>query len=250
MEQRIALVTGAGSGIGESIAHRLGKIGLGVAVNDIDPERALRVAGELQADGVLAIAIPGDVSDEQDVDRVFAETAAAMGPPAVLVNNAGVADLIVPTMDRDVASWQRVIDVDLRGPYLCSRRAAPDMLAVSHGRIINISSILGLRGLPMRTAYGPAKAGLINLTKALALEWAASGITVNAVAPGYIRTAMVDELIERGSIDEDGLNAKIPMRRLGGSADIAAAVAFLASDDAGYITGATLAVDGGWTSSL
>lgn len=250
MEQRAALVTGAGSGIGESIARRLAEAGLLVAVNDIDPKRARRVAGELEADGFPATAITGDVSDEQQVDRVFTETAAAFGPPTVLVNNAGVADVIVPTHERDVASWQRVLDIDLRGPYLCSRRAALDMLAAGHGRIVNISSIVGLRGLPMRSAYGPAKAGLINLTMVLALEWAASGVTVNAVAPGYIRTAMLDNLIERGSIDEDGLNARIPMGRLGASADVAAAVAFLASDDASYITGVTLPVDGGWTSAL
>jgi NAD(P)-dependent dehydrogenase (short-subunit alcohol dehydrogenase family) len=166
----------------------------------------------------------------------------------VLVNNAGIADTLTPTVEQNVDDWQRVVDVCLRGTYLCSRAVAKEfMLPQRSGRIVNIASIAGVVGLPTRNAYSASKAGVVMMTRTMASEWARWNITVNAVAPGYIRTPMLDALISAGKLDEAVVRRRIPAGQLGAPADIASAVLFLSSDGARYVNGTCLPVDGGWS---
>lgn len=244
---RTAVVTGAGSGIGRETALRLAEAGHAVVVNDLVPERADAVAAEIQEAGGQALAHPGDVTDEESVRGLAERVGQWRGRVDVLVNNAGKADSVTPTVQQEVDDWQHVMDVCLRSAYLCSRQVAGDfMLPQRRGRIVNVASIAGVVGLPMRNAYSAAKAGVVMMTRTMASEWAGQGITVNAVAPGYIRTAMLQELVDAGRVDEAVLRRRIPSGELGEPGDVAAAVLFLASDAARYITGVTVPVDGGW----
>jgi NAD(P)-dependent dehydrogenase (short-subunit alcohol dehydrogenase family) len=244
---RVAVVTGAGSGIGRAIALDLAAAGHAVVVNDLRGDAAERVAGEIHAAGGLASAHAGDVAEEDSVRALSLHARQWVGRVDVLVNNAGVSDKVVPTAEQRSADWQRIVDVCLRGPYLCSKQIASDfMLPQGWGRIVNITSLAGVVGLPMRNAYSSAKAGLEMMTRTMGTEWAGRGITVNSVAPGYIRTAMLDDLVRAGKLDETALRRRIPAGQLGDPSDIAAAVRFLASDEARYVTGASLPVDGGW----
>lgn len=251
MTLRTALVTGAGSGLGARIASCLSDDGYAVAVNDVDAERAEQTASQIVAAGGTASAFVGDVADEGAVDDVITSVREQLGPVYVLVNNAGVADQLRDTVDQDVAAWQKVIDINLRGVYICSRRAIKDMTdAGTRGVIVNIASVLGLRGAPRRTAYGPSKAAVINLTQTLAVECAAQGIRVNAIAPGYMRTPALQTLIDQGTIHVGELEARVPMGGLGGPDDVAHAASYLVSEGARYVTGTTLVVDGGLTAWL
>jgi NAD(P)-dependent dehydrogenase (short-subunit alcohol dehydrogenase family) len=244
---RTAVITGAGSGIGRSLALAFAAEGYGVVVNDYHGASAHAVAEEVLAGGGRAIAHAGDVADEKSVQGLAALAGSWSGRVDVLVNNAGIADTVTPTIDQDVEDWQRVVDVCLRGTYLCSRQVAKDFLLPQRsGRIVNIASIAGVVGLTTRNAYSASKAGVVMLTRTMASEWAGSGITVNAVAPGYIRTPMLDALIDAGKVDESVLRRRIPAGHLGEPADITSAVLFLSSDAARYITGVCLPVDGGW----
>jgi NAD(P)-dependent dehydrogenase (short-subunit alcohol dehydrogenase family) len=245
---RVAVVTGAGSGIGREIAHAFAQDGLRVVVNDLHLEQAVAVCDEIEANGGRAHPHAGDISDDYAVTTLSDTTRAWAGRADVLVNNAGVGERAIPIEDQDPAKWERVTAVLLRGPYLCSRRIGTDlMVPAGYGRIVNISSVIGLVGHPMMHAYAAAKAGVIMFSKTLASEWARYGITVNSVAPGYIETEFVKDLIARDRYDGDALRRRIPAGRLGSTGDIAHAVSFLAAPESGYITGATLAVDGGWT---
>jgi NAD(P)-dependent dehydrogenase (short-subunit alcohol dehydrogenase family) len=245
---RVAVVTGAGTGIGRAIAHAFARDGLRVVVNDLRSEHALAVCEEIRAEGGHAQPHAGDISDEQAVASLSDTTRAWGGRADVLVNNAAVGERAIPIEDQDPTKWERVIAVSLRGPYLCSRRIGADfMIPAGFGRIVNISSVIGLVGHPMMHAYASAKAGVIMFTKTLATEWARYGITVNAIAPGYIETEFVKDLIARNRYDGDALRRRIPAGRLGATEDIARATSFLAAPETGYVTGVTLPVDGGWT---
>lgn len=246
----VILVTGAGNGLGREIAMTAAARGATVIVNDIDLESAETVADSINGSGGgTAFAQSCDVASEESVNAMADEVRRRTGRLDVLVNNAGIFELpVTPTVEQDVDRWQRIIDVCLRGTYLCSRRMAADFfLPQQYGRVVNISSISGVGGLPMRNAYSAAKAGVNMMTRTMASEWAASRVTVNSVAPGYIATDAFNAMKASGTLDDSVLRRRIPRGELGRPADIANAVLFLASRESGYITGTCLPVDGGWS---
>lgn len=243
LEGKIALVTGAGSGLGLATSQAFAREGAKVMINDLREETAKAAAASL---GEGHGAVGGDVSKEADVDAMVAATLERFGRIDILVNNAGVPDNFVATVDQPLAHWQRLIDIHLTGTYLVSQRVAPHMIAQGMGAMVNLSSIAGVVGLPVRTAYSAAKAGISMLTRVLGCEWAPHGIRVNAVAPGYILTPMTEPLIKEGRIDADRLRRRTPMGRLGRPEDIAEAILFLSSDRSRFVTGITMPVDGGY----
>lgn len=240
LSDRVAIVTGSGRGIGRAIALKLAEAGASVVVNDMK-EAAVGVAGEIRAAGRQSLAVIGDVTSAADVARLAEATIATYGRVDILVNNAGIArdQLLVRMSDED---WDRVLDVDLKGVFLCTRAVLRYMLKKRWGRIISIASIVGLVGNPGQANYAAAKAGVIGFTRSVAKEVASRRITVNAIAPGFIDTEMTQHLAEDQRRE---LMSRIPLGRLGSPDDVAGAVAFLASEEAGYITGQVLAVDGG-----
>ncbi|GGC53460.1 SDR family NAD(P)-dependent oxidoreductase [Chelatococcus reniformis] len=241
---RTALVTGAAGGIGLAIAARLQSLGARVALADRDESRLARAAESL---GPSALAITGDIATEAGAAALTARAIEALGSIDTLVNNAGVAEPIARTVDQQLADWQRVIDVNLRGTYLMCRAVAAHILARKiPGAIVNIASVAGLGGIPSSNGYGVSKAAVVHLTKNLACEWAPRGLRVNCVAPGYIDAPMAHEMFADTRVDRAAIERRLPMHRLGEAGEIANAVAFLASDAASYITGVTLPVDGGW----
>ena len=239
--QRAALVTGGGRGIGRAIALCLARDGANVAVLDINEDNAEETAEMVRNLGCQAVAIQADVSDSGAVQRAVNTTMETLGDLHILVNNAGITrDMLIIKMKED--EWKKVIDINLTSAFLCSRAAVKHMLRKRYGRVVNISSVVGLAGQAGQTNYSASKAGLIGLTKSLAKEVGSRGITVNAVAPGFIPTALTDVLPEE---QRAAVIAATPLGRLGTVEDIANAVAFLASDEAGFITGQVLSVDGG-----
>ncbi len=235
---RVALVTGSTRGIGRAIAASLVECGARVAVTGRDKSTADRVSGEL---GGGARGFGCDVADTSAVTQLISEVEAAFGSLDILVNNAGVTrDNVVMRLKDD--DWDAVIDANLRGPFAAIRAASRGMMKRRWGRIINISSVVGLIGNKGQANYAASKAGLIGLTKAVAKELASRNILVNAIAPGFIETEMTDAMTPEA---RSGLTEMIPLERLGKPADVAAAVAFLASDHAAYITGQVIVVDGG-----
>jgi 3-oxoacyl-[acyl-carrier protein] reductase len=238
---KVALVTGGGRGIGRAIVLRLAQEGANVAVLDINEGNARETADMIRNLGRQAVAIQTDVSDGDAVQRAVNTAIETLGDMHILVNNAGITRdmLIIKMKDED---WRKVIDVNLTSAFLCSRAAVRHMLRKRYGRIVSVSSVVGLAGQAGQTNYSSSKAGLIGFTKSLAKEVGSRGITVNAVAPGFIPTALTDVLSEE---QRAAAIAATPMGRLGTVEDIANAVAFLASDDAGFITGHVLSVDGG-----
>ncbi|MFF2084277.1 3-oxoacyl-ACP reductase FabG [Nocardia sp. NPDC058176] len=246
MTRRTAFVTGAARGIGAATATRLAADGYAVAVVDLDADAAVLTAGKINAGGGIAIGIGCDVADEDSVAAAVARTVADLGSLDVLVNNAGVLrDNLLFKMS--VQDWDTVLSVHLRGAFLCSRAAQKHMLEHG-GAIVNTSSVsaLGNRG---QANYAAAKAGIQGFTRTLAMELGPFGIRVNAVAPGFIATEMTAATAARVGVSAEELQAKTaeitPLRRVGQPADIANVVAFLASDDAGFVTGQTVYVDGG-----
>lgn len=245
MDQKIALVTGASSGIGRVIALELAKRGCTVAVNHISfcKEDADAVVAEIKAAGGNAMAVQADVSSYEEVKAMFKEIEEKLGPVNILVCNAGITkdNLLMRMKEED---WNKVISVDLSSVFYCAKEAVRPMMKARYGRIIAISSVSGLVGNPGQCNYAAAKAGIVGFVKSLAREVASRGITVNAVAPGFIATNMTAVLPDE--VKENVLKG-IPAGHMGAPEDIARAVAFLASDDASYIQGHVLAVDGGMT---
>jgi 3-oxoacyl-[acyl-carrier protein] reductase len=233
-----ALVTGAGRGIGAACARALAADGWPVGVNyRSSADGAEGVAGAIEHDGGTAVAVAADVTDPAAVEELFAGLEERFGRVLVLVNNAGVrADNLAPALEDE--EWRAVIDTNLTAAYRTTRRALRPMLRARYGRVVNMASIVGPRANPGQSNYAASKAGLIGFTRTVAAEVARRGITVNAVAPGLVETDMTHDL--------DGtLLEHVPARRAGTPEEVAACVRFLCSDDAGYVTGTTLTVDGG-----
>jgi NAD(P)-dependent dehydrogenase (short-subunit alcohol dehydrogenase family) len=230
---KTALITGGAAGIGRATADLFASRGFKIIVAD-------REAADTTGTNLQSVQL--DITDENSVLALFRD----IGPIDVLVNNAGIGDNHLRTVDQDIDHFRKVLDVHLSGTFLMAREAAKRMKSTGGGSIVNLSSIAGVVGLPRRNAYGAAKAGISMMTKSLACEWAADNIRVNAVAPGYTRTALVDRLIQDDRVDETAICKRTPMGRFMQPQEIAEAIWFLASPAASAITGVTLSVDGGW----
>ena len=237
---KVAVVTGAGSGIGRAIAIKLANDGAAVSVWDLNGEGATETARMITEAGGKAIAVSGDAANAATIKAAAERTRAEFGPITILVNNAGMAPFN-PYMEIEEDLWDRVMAVNLKGPHLCIRETLPDMLEAKWGRIINITSSSTQSGSFAQAHYVASKGGLLGLSKALALELAATGVTVNMVPPGFIDTPM----LRASPVDVDAFAATLPMKRPGKPEEIAAACAYLASEGAAYVTGQTISVNGG-----
>jgi 2-hydroxycyclohexanecarboxyl-CoA dehydrogenase len=246
METHVAIVTGAARGIGNAIAARLCAAGMGVALCDVDADAVRAAAARLAAGGGRTLAVPLDVSDGAAVRAAVADVTAELGPVDVLVNNAGI-DEIGPFLESREESWDRLIAVNLKGTLLCSRAVLDGMIERGDGRIVNLGSDAGRVGSTGEAVYSATKGGVIAFTKTLAREVAKHGIRVNCVCPGPTDTALLAQVGAYSQKLYEGLARAIPLRRLGEPDEIAAVVAFLVSDDARYVTGQTLSVNGGLT---
>jgi 3-oxoacyl-[acyl-carrier protein] reductase len=241
LKDKVALVTGASQGIGRDTALALAEAGAKVAAAARNEEKLSALVADISAAGGIALAVKMDVSDAEQVKAGFKQVLEKFGRLDILVNNAAITrDGLAMRMKPD--DWEVVLRTNLTGAHLCIQQALPPMMKARAGRIINISSVVAQSGNPGQANYVAAKAGLIGLTKAIAVEIASRNITVNAVAPGFIETPMTAALPDK--VKEE-LKTRIPLGRLGSARDVAAAIVFLASDEAAYITGHVLNVNGG-----
>lgn len=242
LKKKVALVTGGSGGIGRAMALELSKEGIDIAINYMgNRERALEVVRDLEKNGVKAIAIKADVTKVEEVDRMFKTIEDSLGKVDILVNNAGITrdGLLIRMKEED---WEDVMDTNLKGVFLCTKRAARPMMKKRYGKIINISSVVGVSGNIGQGNYSASKAGIIGFTKSMAKELASRGIRVNAVAPGFIETEMTDVLKDEVKV---AMKEQIPLKEFGNTEDIANLVVFLASDKSDYITGQVINIDGG-----
>jgi NAD(P)-dependent dehydrogenase (short-subunit alcohol dehydrogenase family) len=244
MSARTAVVTGGASGIGGAISRRLATDGNLVAIFDLDGAAAQAAAEAIVEVGGKAIGVQVDVTDRAGIDAGVDETLAQFGPPSILVNNAGLT-IEDKFLETTAEAWQRMLAINLTGTFDCCQAVLPHMIENSWGRIVNISSSSVFGPAPGLAGYVAAKSGVVGLTKVLALEFSRYGVTVNTIPPGFIDTPMMRGTVERGFIDLGLQIEKTPVGRIGKPEDIAAACAFLVSEEAGYITGQTLGVNGG-----
>ena len=247
-EPRTAVVTGGASGIGLAVARRLAEEGASVAVLDLDGAAAETAAAELESAGARALGLAVDVTDRQRVDAAVVAVRGQLGPPTILVNSAGL-DGFEPFLKITTETWDRILAVNLTGTFHVCQAAVPHMVDAGWGRIVNISSSSAQTGNPLMTHYSAAKAGVVGFTKALALELGPKGVTVNTVPPGFVDTPMLRRTEARGFLGAgvETHEQTTPVRRVGRPEDIAAACAYLVRDEAGYITGQVVAVNGGRT---
>jgi len=238
---QVALVTGSARGIGRAIAEALARKGVALAIADVNLDEAKATSADLAKNGVKTMALRIDVASSREVITAFEEILKEFGRLDILVNNAGITrdSLLLRMKEED---WDAVIDVNLKGVFLCAKEAVKAMAKQRYGRIVNIASVVAFMGNPGQANYSASKAGIVGLTKTLAKEYASRGITANAVAPGFITTAMTDALTE--NVKEE-MKKAIPMARFGTIEDVANAVVFLASPSSGYITGQVIHVNGG-----
>ena len=244
LKNKVAIVTGASRGIGRSVAQEISKSGAHVVCVSRSEGDLLKVSKKLNDEGFSSSSFVCDVSNSNDFKKLIDDTVSKFSQVDILVNNAGITkdNLIMRMSESD---WNTVIDVNLKGVFNGIKAVSRQMMKQKYGRIINISSIVGLIGNPGQANYAASKAGVIGLGKAVSKELASRNITVNTIAPGYIETDMVEDIQETV---KDDLFKQIPLGRIGKPSDIATAVLYLASDEAGYITGQTLTIDGGMTS--
>lgn len=241
-QQRVALITGGSRGIGKAIVLQLARDRIRVAVNyKTNQQAAGSVVEEVLAMGGQAVVVPGDVSNRADVEKMMKQTVDSLGSIDILVNNAGIIqDSLLMRMSEEV--WDNVINTNLKSAYYCTKAVLSSMVRQRWGRIINIVSVVGIEGNPGQSNYAASKAGLIAFSRSIAKEVASRGITVNAVAPGYISTEIVHDLAPQF---KDLVLSRIPQDRFGSVEDVSSLVGFLAGDQAGYITGEVIRVDGG-----
>jgi NAD(P)-dependent dehydrogenase (short-subunit alcohol dehydrogenase family) len=254
----MAAVTGAGSGLGRAIAQMLAARGAAVAAIDLDGATAKATAQRIAAAGGRAASYPADVSRAADLDQAVTAAVRDLGPLEIMVNNAGVLDGYFNVDEMDESLWRRVIDIDLTGAFLGCKRALKEMLPRGRGRIVNMASVAGLNGTGGGPAYIAAKHGVVGLTRQMAVVYSSRGITVNCVCPGAIPTGLrqhsqailgpgVPDMSGRGvAASDEQIRGLVPAGKRGTVEDVAAAVCYLASDEAGYVTGHSLVVDGGW----
>ena len=247
LEDRVAVVTGASSGLGVAMAEALAGAGAALVLAARRRERLEALAAKLADDGTQALAVACDVASESDVERLVAATLDRFGRVDVLVNNAGLAN-VVAAEDEALEDFGRVIDVNLIGAFRCAQRFGRAMLAAGRGSIVNVASVLGLVGAGQvaQASYCASKGGLVNLTRELAAQWARRGVRVNALAPGWFHTEMTDEMF-RDEASLRWIRNRDPMGRPGVDHELGGPLLFLASDASSYVTGQVLAVDGGWT---
>ena len=236
------LVTGAASGIGLGAAQAFERFGARVAVADLDPAALAAAWPHLAPDRRVAL----NVTDEAQCNACVGRMVEALGGIDGVFNCAGIADPVQPALDVDIEAWQRTLDVHVRGSFCVARAAGRIMVSQGSGAIVLMSSVNGVNGIPRRHAYGPAKAAIAHLARTLTCEWARSNVRVNAVAPTYIHTPMIERLRREGKVDIDRLERRTPMGRIGSVEDVANAAAYLLSDLSAYVSGVNLPVDGGW----
>ena len=250
LKDKVALVTGASRGIGKAIALALAREGADVALNcSASVEAAAEVAAEIKGLGRRAMVVQADVSDKAAVNEMVKKVMSDFGKIDILVNNAGMS-VVGASAELEEERWRKGIDVMLSGVFFCSQAAGNEMITKGGGKIINIASINGIGAFPERASYGSAKAGVMQLTRTLGCEWAKYNVNVNAVAPGYIKTQLVTDLLAKGVLDEKELSRRTPAGRLGECEEVADAVVFLASEESKYIVGQTIVVDGGWSAYM
>jgi NAD(P)-dependent dehydrogenase (short-subunit alcohol dehydrogenase family) len=246
LHKRLAWITGGSKGLGRQMAGALAGAGADVVVSSRHAGEAAQAAEEIaRSHGVRALGLAADVTSESETAALVQRVNEELGPIDILINSAGI-NVRQPTTELALADWQRVLDINLTGPFVCSKAVIPQMVARNRGRIIHVSSILGHVGLAGRPPYTASKGGLLLLTKTQALELARTGVTVNAICPGPFATEMNKPLLEDPE-KYAAFVAKIPMGRWGELHEIEGAAIFLASDAASYVTGTSLLVDGGWT---
>jgi 2-hydroxycyclohexanecarboxyl-CoA dehydrogenase len=237
---KVAVVTGGGSGMGRATAIRFAQDGAAVAIWDLNEAGAAETAKTIEQAGGRAIAIKANAADAAEIKRAADQTRKELGPIQIILNNAGITGT-QPFLDLDEATWDRMVEINLKGPFLCCQEVIPDMLTAGWGRIVNITSSSTQTGAPAMAHYVAAKGGLFGLTKALAVEYADKGITVNCVPPGFIDTPM----LRSAPVDVDAFAQTIPLKRPGLPEEIAAACSYLASEGAAFVTGQTISVNGG-----
>ena len=246
LDGRVALVTGGARGLGLTMATALAEVGADIAISGRTQQACREAVAQITKDtGRRAVAFNADVTKAADVEKLAADVEASLGKIDILINNAGI-NIRGPIQDLSEADWDAVLDTNLKGPWLCAKAIGPRMVARGWGRVINIGSILSVIAMPGRTPYASSKAGVLGITRVLALEWAGTGVTVNAICPGVFGTEMNRPLMN-DPVKYKEFVAQIPMGRWGEVHEIAGAAVYLASDASSYTTGSCLFVDGGWT---